>query len=58
LSPVIIHRNMVETREDQNTVGALGIGGGIKLQIDLPLYVNIIIYYLGKRQMITTIHLL
>jgi len=31
LSPVIIHRNMVETREDQNTVGAVGIGGRYKI---------------------------
>ncbi len=31
LSPVIIHRNMVKTREDQNTVGALGVGGRYKI---------------------------
>ena len=31
LSPVIIHRNMVETREDENTVGALGLGGRYKI---------------------------
>ncbi|OFX25843.1 MAG: hypothetical protein A2041_06505 [Bacteroidetes bacterium GWA2_31_9b] len=31
LSPVIIHRNMVETREDQNTVGAIGFGGRYKI---------------------------
>jgi Membrane bound beta barrel domain (DUF5777) len=31
LSPIIIHRNMVETREDQNTVGAIGIGGRYKI---------------------------
>lgn len=31
LSPVIIHRNMVKTPEEQNTVGALGIGGRYKI---------------------------
>ncbi|MFO7830299.1 MAG: DUF5777 family beta-barrel protein [Bacteroidales bacterium] len=31
LSPVIIHRNMVKTREDQNTVGALGVGGRYRI---------------------------
>lgn len=31
LSPVIIHRNMVKTREDQNTIGALGVGGRYKI---------------------------
>lgn len=31
LSPVIVHRNMVETRDDQNTVGAIGIGGRYKI---------------------------
>ena len=31
LSPVLIHRNMVKTREDQNTVGAIGIGGRYKI---------------------------
>ena len=31
LSPVLIHRNMVETREDENTVGAIGIGGRYRI---------------------------
>jgi len=31
LSPVIVHRNMVKTPEDQNTVGAIGIGGHYKI---------------------------
>jgi hypothetical protein len=31
LTPVIIHRNMVETREDQNTVGAIGVGGRYRI---------------------------
>jgi len=31
LSPVIIHRNMVETNENQNTVGAIGLGGRYKI---------------------------
>ena len=31
LSPVIIHRNMVKTREDENTVGAVGLGGRYKI---------------------------
>lgn len=31
LSPVIIHRNMVKTRQDQNTVGAIGFGGRYKI---------------------------
>jgi len=31
LSPVIIHRNMVKTKKDQNTVGAIGIGGRYKI---------------------------
>ncbi len=31
LSPVIVHRNMVETQDDQNTVGAIGVGGRYKV---------------------------
>jgi hypothetical protein len=31
LSPVIVHRNMVETREDENTIGAIGVGGRYKI---------------------------
>ncbi len=31
LSPVIVHRNMVKTNDDQNTVGALGFGGNYRL---------------------------
>ena len=31
LSPVIVHRNMVETQDDQNTVGAIGVGVRYKL---------------------------
>jgi hypothetical protein len=31
LSPVIIHRNMVETTKDQNTVSAIGVGGRYKI---------------------------
>lgn len=31
LSPVVIHRNMVETNDNQNTVGALGVGGRYKI---------------------------
>jgi hypothetical protein len=31
LSPVIVHRNLVETNDNQNTVGALGVGGRYKI---------------------------
>ena len=31
LSPVLIHRNMVRTADDENTVGAIGIGGTYKI---------------------------
>ena len=31
LSPVIVHRNMVETQDDQNTIGAIGVGGRYKI---------------------------
>lgn len=31
LSPVVIHRNMVEKRDDPNTVAAVGIGGRYKI---------------------------
>lgn len=31
LSPTIIHRNMVKTREDENTVGAVGFGGRYRI---------------------------
>lgn len=31
LSPVIVHRNMVKTNNDQNTVSAIGLGGRYKI---------------------------
>jgi|AMQJ01.1.fsa_nt_gi hypothetical protein len=48
LSPVIVHRNMVKTNEDQNTVSAIGAGGRYKITNRFTAVVEYYYLFPGK----------
>jgi hypothetical protein len=48
LSPVLLHRNMVKTAEDQNVVGALGVGGKYKVARRLSVVFEYYYLFPGK----------
>ena len=53
LMPTVVHRNLVETEEDQNTV--FSMGGGASVQITPSVRANIEYYYLLPDQISSTI---
>ena len=53
LMPTIVHRNLVKTKEDENTIYSLGVGTSIKLSGSLRL--NAEYYYIPEGQIFSTI---
>jgi opacity protein-like surface antigen len=54
LSPTFIHRNLVETKEDENDIWALGAGGRFKLSNIISL--NLEYYYVISKQAAKDFH--
>jgi hypothetical protein len=48
LTPVIVHRNMVKTADEQNTIGALGVGANLKIARRLTIVCEYY-YQFGKK---------
>lgn len=54
LSPTVVHRNLVATREDQNTVFVMGFGGRVKLTGSLAI--NAEYYWIIPGQIISPLY--
>lgn len=53
LMPTVVHRNLVETKEDENTIYAIGAGTSIKLTGSLRA--NVEYYYIPEDQIFSSI---